>query len=101
MSIDNPLDQVELMIASDKRQDPPKPVEDILNAISKIPIPGLSYFVSAPKAAFAQTCRKKMPRFSSQSFPVLLISEQNLRFPVHLFSGEGFVSRGGCRGRLD
>jgi hypothetical protein len=26
---------------------------------------------------------------------------QNLGFPVHLFSGEGFVSRRGCRGRLD
>ena len=37
MSIDNPLDQVQALIASDERQQPPETVKRILNAISKLP----------------------------------------------------------------
>jgi hypothetical protein len=47
MSIDNRFEQVDELIASDERQNLPKAVEDILNAISKVPFPGVPAFIAA------------------------------------------------------
>jgi len=37
MSIDNPLDQVDEIIASDERQQPPALVKTILNLVARLP----------------------------------------------------------------
>ena len=37
MASDNPFEQVEALIASDERQELPKPVEAFLKAVAKVP----------------------------------------------------------------